>query len=680
MLNPVQEKCVEHVEGPLLVLAGAGSGKTRVVTHRIAHLIEVGVPAHEILGLTFTNKAAAEMQSRIKQLCSQNVWISTFHSLCAAVLRESMEQNFTIYDAQDSETVIKNALASLEVKADKSMVRSIKAAISKAKNDLTVPDDDQLTLAVYERYEQLLKTSNAMDFDDLLVKTIELLENDAEKREHYQKRWAFILIDEYQDTNHAQYKLIKLLCAAHNNLFVVGDPDQSIYSFRGANVRNILQFEEDFPGAKVITLDQNYRSTQNILNAANAVIEENTSRYEKNLWSDLGEGEKIKTYLAGNDREEADYVIEQIEDRLRRGETTLDETVIFYRVNAQSRSYEDALLRANLPYVIIGGISFYQRREIKDILALLRLSVSPYDFLSFARMINIPKRGIGNKTITNMHTHAEGHQIPIMELCEKILEGEEMKLSPRQTEGLRHFVAVIRLLQKDVAEKIPLPEIVLNAIERSEYLGYLREDPDTFDDRRANLDELINKAAEFEEDNHDATLMSFLEELTLKSSADEKQIGESIKLMTVHNGKGLEFTTAFVVGMEEDLFPHINCVEEGIEEERRLCYVAMTRAKRYLYMTASKYRLIWGTPKFMRPSRFFQELPNQYVEKDGGFIEVQESSGELEPGATVKHQSFGLGTVQKAYTTSLGPTVDVHFHDLNSTKTLVAKYAKLQVV
>ncbi len=680
-LNPQQQVAVEHVEGPLLVLAGAGSGKTRIVTQRVAHLLELGVPSSEILAVTFTNKAADEMRHRILHLTHQSVLTCTFHSLCARILRESIatlgySRDFTIYDEEDSEKVLKECFASKEEKGE---IRSVRSQISQAKNALIDPEkvEEKPLQDIYSLYNQKLKHYNALDFDDLLFLTVKLFEGRPEILEQYQKRWSFILIDEYQDTNAAQYMLTKLLAEQHRNVFAVGDPDQSIYSWRGANIHNILNFERDFPGAKVIPLEQNYRSRSNILEAANALIRHNQSRYEKNLWSQRGEGEKIGLYVGENDHAEADFVVKELYTLHRRKNVSLNDCVIFYRTNFQSRIFEDHLLKERVPYVIVGGLSFYQRREIKDVLALLRIVLSGTDFLAFVRTINIPKRGLGEATLEKLREFADGRQQNIFDACAAIVEGRaQFKLSSKQIEGLKEYVKVIASLREMTGR--PLHELISEAIERSRYLEYLREDPESYEERRDNIEELVSKAAEWEEEVEQPSLAAFLEELTLKSSADEKDpSGEHVKMMTLHNGKGLEFTAVFLVGMEEELFPHANALEdpEALEEERRLCYVGMTRAKEYLFLTASRFRYLWGMPRLMRPSRFIKEIPDEFFSDETR--EIGESEGHYEPGDQVYHKDFGPGVVQKSYQTSLGLTYDVFFPQAKTTRSLVAKFAKL---
>lgn len=674
-LNPQQKIAVEHVEGPALVLAGAGSGKTRVVTFRIANLLKMGVPASEIVAVTFTNKAAQEMRSRIERIANNFVLTCTFHSLCAKILRESIyaigyRQDFTIYDDDDSEKLLKECLAALNLKDEKGLLRSKQAEISAAKNSLAEIDDPVFTL-----YQQKLKQYKAVDFDDLLFLTVKLFREHPDILGKYQKRWSFILIDEYQDTNLAQHAIVKMLAAEHRNVFAVGDPDQSIYSWRGANVHNILNFEKDFPGARVIALEQNYRSRTTILNAANALIQHNTGRFEKHLWSGLGPGEKIGLYISENEHAEADFVIRELKKRAQ--DVSLKECVIFYRTNFQSRVFEDTLLRHQIPYMIIGGLSFYQRREIKDILAILRIVLGGADFISFARTINLPKRGLGGVTLTKLSEVADQKSLPIFDVCMAVLDRLiPLKLSARQEEGLRSYVTAISALREMVKDGVDLATLISDAIERLRYLDYLREDPESYEERRENLAELVTKAAESEKD-----LAGFLEELTLRSATDEKDMNsDAVRMMTLHNGKGLEFTVTFLVGMEEDLFPHINSKDDPdrLEEERRLCYVGMTRAKEYLYLTASRTRFLWGTPRMMRPSRFLNEIPSEYLHSYHKKEEVvYDEESVFADGDAVYHRDFGTGIVQKSYQTSLGLTYDVFFPQADTLRSLVAKYAKL---
>lgn len=634
-LNPEQQKAVLQTEGAVLVLAGAGSGKTRIVTHRIAHLIDEGVFPDEILAVTFTNKAAEEMQQRVRQLLhSKRILgkpvICTFHSLGAKILRESIQalgfqNNFVIYDEEDASKLLKGCLQTLGIQKELAQTKTFKNLISQAKNQLQPIQDliledwpssiQKLFTECYRLYHERLKEANAVDFDDLLCLTVKLFQEHPAILEAYQLRWKYLLVDEYQDTNHAQYLIIRHLSAKNGNLFVVGDPDQSIYSWRGANIRNILDFEKDFAGATVVRLEQNYRSRENILEAANALIAHNQSRYKKNLWSDRGQGEKITIFVGSSEREEAFFVIHEIERLRTFHNVPLKEIAIFYRTNFQSRLFEDFLIKQRLPYIIVGGISFYHRKEIKDLLSFLHMIESDCDFIAFARTINLPKRGIGETTLEKIRMRATETKIPIFALCETMMD--VLHLSAKQKEALQSYVALIKQLRAIKAEG-PLKRLLIETIRQSGYLDVLKEDKETYDDRKANLDELVSKAAEWEELNQSSSLTSFLEELSLKSTIDDASFSDDkIRLMTLHNGKGLEFQAAFIVGMEEDLFPHANSrdSQHALEEERRLCYVGMTRAKEYLYLSAAQMRFIWGTHRMMHPSRFLREIPREFIHR-----------------------------------------------------------------
>lgn len=617
-LNPQQAAAVQHVEGPLLVLAGAGSGKTRVVTHRIARLLDLGLLSSEILAVTFTNKAADEMRARIRTLKNAAVLACTFHSLGARILRESIgllgyQNDFMIYDEEDSEKLLRSCLKQLQIPDDKGYMRSVRHSISSAKNDLVSPEKaDKEIAAIYTLYQRKLKECNTLDFDDLLYLTVQLLQGHPEVQNIYQKRWQFVLIDEYQDTNLAQYALAKILVDAHKNIFAVGDPDQSIYSWRGARYQNILNFENDFPGAKVVTLDQNYRSTNIILKGANALIQHNFDRYNKKLWSSLGEGSKIAVYVAQNEKQEAEFVANRILKEAL--DYSLDKMAVFYRTNAQSRIFEDALLSRHIAYQIIGGLSFYQRREIKDILAYLKMVISNADLISFLRTINLPRRGLGMATLEKLVEAAAVKNMPIFIFCEEALGRPDwFKLGQKQRDGLRDYVRTIHALREKKVG-LNLRTLISEVISTTRYFTYLDEDPETAQDRKENVDELIGKAAEWEEEAENPNLPKFLEELSLRANVEEHSFAPSIKLMTLHNSKGLEFDAAFLVGLEEDLFPHVNAKEDpkAIEGERRLCYVGMTRAKRRLYLCSATYRFMWGTSRFMRPSRFLKEIPAEY--------------------------------------------------------------------
>lgn len=628
-LNLAQREAVESLEGPLLVLAGAGSGKTRVVTLRIINLMKHGVPPEQILGLTFTNKAAEEMRERVRQMTMSNVLISTFHSLGARILRESIthlgyQAHFAIYDEEDSNGVLKACLQEKGLASE--TAKLYRSLISKAKNAMHSPqdvsDDEAADLsAVYAAYEAKLKSYNAVDFDDLLYLPVKLFVEHPDVLAHYQDRWHYLLIDEYQDTNGAQYQFVMNIVGQRGNICVVGDPDQSIYSWRGAKVGNILNFEKDFSGGKVVKLEQNYRSSGNILEAANAVINKNQGRYEKHLWSDFGAGELLRLYTADTERSEAEFIASRIRYYHEEKGIPYHDIVVFYRTNGQSRVFEDYFRYNRIPYVIVGGISFYQRREVKDILSFLRLVQSPSDFAAFERTINVPKRGLGPTTLDKLHEGANQRGLPIITFCEALLSDlvpdATFKLTAKQKTALKDYISILGHI-KALTQNGSLTEIVRETIERTGYLDFLRMDPESFDDRKGNLDSLIAKAHERDRSGDNPTLSGFLEELALRSTLDEVDADESkVSLMTIHNGKGLEFTLVFLVGLEEQLFPHINSrnSEEGLEEERRLFYVGMTRAKRHLYLSHCRQRFIWGTTRDQWPSRFLREIPFEYIEK-----------------------------------------------------------------
>lgn len=720
-LNEPQRDAVETLDGPLLVLAGAGSGKTRVVTFRIINLLANGVSPDRILGLTFTNKAAGEMKERVHQLSQSNVLICTFHSLGARILRERITElgfksDFTIYDENDCDKVIKACLVDIGASDQKLDTKGLKHLISRAKNNMSGPDTatisdpesdtEKLFPRVYAHYQQKLKEFNALDFDDLLYLPVRLFREHPEVLGYYQNRWRFLLIDEYQDTNEAQYEMIRLLVEKSRNICVVGDPDQSIYSWRGANIHNILEFEKDYPGAKIVRLEQNYRSRSNILEAANAVICHNEGRYQKNLWSDLGQGERIKYFTADNERGEAAFITERIRHHYNQDSIPLHEMVVFYRTNAQSRVFEDTLLTHRIPYVIVGGVSFYQRREIKDIIAFLRMVQTSSDYISFERTINIPKRGLGDTTIEKLRQGSNESNMPILGFCEALAGGDfsaGIKLTAKQKEGLRNYLAIIHEL-REINKTCSLRQVVERAIELSGYLNYIKEDKETFDDRKGNLDALISKSVEWESLTEEPSLARFLEDLTLRSSLDEAgNDRERVNLMTIHNGKGLEFTVTFLAGLEEDLFPHANSRKnaESVEEERRLFYVGMTRAKEYLYISNATQRFLWGAARLQKPSRFIHEIPFEYKEKIRRSheiprmkknIEVEEPFSDeitrpaftaapaeiLKAGDAIFHKEFGIGVINSVYDGSAGLTYKIAFAKGNKEKNIVAKYAPLQ--
>lgn len=717
-LNEEQQEAVNAIEGPILILAGAGSGKTRVVTYRIALLIEMGISPSQILGLTFTNKAAEEMKERIHMLVGKSApLLCTFHSLGARILRESIhalgyERDFTIYDEDDAEKVIQACLMELEIKDKKVDVKVFRNLISNAKNALQKPDEIKVNFIsstiegyfpqVYELYQTKLKHYNAVDFDDLLFLVVRLFKEHPSMRERYQDRWKFISIDEYQDTNLAQYTILKYLVEKHHNIFVVGDPDQSIYSWRGANLYNILNFEKDYPGAKIFRLEQNYRSTAHILEAANALINHNEKRYEKKLWSDLGEGEKIKFYGCDDERDEAEFVTDRIHHHHHQG-ISYNQMAVFYRTNNQSRVFEDYFLLRKIPYVIVGGLSFYQRREVKDILSYLRMIYSGTDYISFMRSINLPRRGIGEATLEKIRLAAAAEAFSIFAYCEAIVQEKPLqhavKLSSKQKEGLKNYISIIHAL-REIAKATSLQELVRSTIEETNYLNFLKEDPESYDDRKGNLDALITKAIEWEQTAVDKSLRAFLEELSLKSNLDEADIKkERVNLMTIHNGKGLEFDIVFLVGLEEDLFPHVNSKDkiDSLEEERRLFYVGMTRTKSQLYMTHAQFRYMWGMARYQLPSRFIREVPSEHIERirrsltslskpfeeatkiEKVDIEVDEGPVYIyDVGSTVFHKDFGVGIIRNSQEGPLGLTYKIFFSKDNRERIIVAKYAKLK--
>lgn len=627
-LNEEQLSAVKTIEGPVLILAGAGSGKTRVVTTRIAEMVRQGIPPDQILGLTFTNKAAGEMAERVKILSDQRVLISTFHSLGVRILRESIHHigyssKFTIYDEDDSLRLLKACLDELQLDEKKYPAKEFRHRISLKKNGMASFENQKGNWnsesdfsEVFALYQMRLKECHAVDFDDLLTLTVELLRDFPDLLAHYQNRWRYILVDEYQDTNQAQYEMMKLLAGARQNICVVGDPDQSIYSWRGASISNILNFERDYPGAVVFRLEQNYRSHMNILDAANALISHNESRLEKNLWSDLGEGEKIQVYQAYDGKDEARYVADRIRYHAIHDGIPYSEMVVFYRTNSQSRIFEDYLYDRNIPYVIVGGLSFYQRREIKDVLAFLRLLQTGSDYVSFARTINLPKRGIGAATIEKIWHGARERELSILDFCRQALcQSGFIRLSAKQKEGLTSYLGIIDQLL-EWRESVPLYQLITRTINETGYYQTLNEDPETASDRKENLNELISKAKDWEESHENPSLDAFLEEMALKSNLDEADSSQDrLNLMTIHNGKGLEFPIVFLVGLEEDLFPHVNSrnSESALEEERRLCYVGITRAKKFLYLTHASERLLWGTARSQRVSRFIHEIPPKYL-------------------------------------------------------------------
>jgi DNA helicase-2/ATP-dependent DNA helicase PcrA len=704
-LNPPQLEAVTHGTGPLLVLAGAGSGKTRVLTHRIAHLVATdAAKPSEILAITFTNKAAQEMRDRVEALVGRMVrvmWVMTFHSACARILRTEAERlgytkRFSIYDDADSVRLVRRCLDELSIDPKRFAPRAIKSQVSRAKNQLEdaaayrerVSSFFEQTVAdVYELYEKRIHEMNAVDFDDLLFRTVNLLELFPDVSERYRQAFRWILVDEYQDTNHAQYRLLQLLAGEQRNVCVVGDDDQSIYSFRGADINNILDFERDFPGARVVKLEQNYRSTQTILSAANAVVSNNEGRKPKELWSDCGTGDPVRVAELEDEHAEARYVASEIE-RLADEGTSRGEVAVFYRTNAQSRVLEDTLVRANVAYQVIGGTKFYERAEVKDALAYLTLLTNPADSVSFARVVNSPKRGIGQTTVGRVLAHANTMGEPVMEIAAvpEMVPG----LGPAAVKALDRFASIVERL-RELTEHSSVGDLLESLLQETGYVEALEaERTIEAQGRVENLQELVGVAREFDENWEGERglpgLAEFLQQLSLFSEQDSLRDGEStVTLMTLHNAKGLEYPVVFMIGCEEGVFPHSRSIDEGnLEEERRLCYVGITRAERHLYLTYARTRSLFGSRSYNMPSRFLDELPAELTEGDGaGPVDSwdaasttpQEAPIPFRVGDDVVHASFGEGVV---IGTGRGGIVVVRFADDGSERQLMADYAPLR--
>ncbi len=641
-LNPQQREAVLHAGGPLVIVAGAGSGKTRVLTRRIARLVASGVEPWRILAITFTNKAADEMRRRVLELVGselRGMWVSTFHSACVRILRRNAERigyrpNFTIYDEGDSRRLVEHVLEDLGIDQKRFPSRAVIGVVSTAKSELV--DDvayaaraatlyERRVADVFAEYERRLVDANAMDFDDLLVRTVKLFHEHLDVLEAYQERFAHVLVDEYQDTNVAQNELVMLLGRAHRNVCVVGDTDQSIYRFRGAEMRNLLDFERAFPDAKVILLQQNYRSTQTILDAANAVIANNLLRQEKDLWSPLGEGEKIRRFRGRDEREEAGFVADEIRQLSRTG-VPFDEIAVFYRTNAQSRALEAALMERGVPYQVIGGTRFYDRREIRDTLAYLRLTVNPGDEVSLRRVLNVPRRGVGDTTLSRLVGYASAAGTSFAEVLRR---AEEAGASGKALGGIRSFLEILDSLEAEVAVERRPSEVIEEVLERTGYTAMLESEARLggaksieAEGRLENLAELISVATEFND------VASFLETTTLAAAQDSIEEGPMVSLMTLHTAKGLEFRVVFLTGMEEGLFPHNQTLSEPdeLEEERRLCYVGITRAKELLYLTNTWNRTLFGSYQASLPSRFLKEIPEDLVVDVGDGIVVGQGS------------------------------------------------------
>ncbi|HWR45564.1 DNA helicase PcrA [Sporomusa sp.] len=699
-LNPAQQEAVAHTNGPLLIMAGAGSGKTKVLTSRIANLLAQGVAPYNILAITFTNKAAAEMKERVTGivgLAARDIWLSTFHAFCAKFLRMEIEnlggynRNFVIYDAGDSQTLVKNCIKELNLDDKQFTPNGVQSTISNAKNALqdvrefTSQADNFYNLKVaevYKLYQNKLKVHNALDFDDLLMLSVELLEYNAMVREKYQDKFHYILIDEYQDTNRAQYLLARTLAAKYRNLCVVGDVDQSIYAWRGADIQNILDFETDYPDAKVIKLEQNYRSTQTILDAANAVIEHNCNRKAKSLWTDNQAGDTITHYLAMDERDEARYIADNIIKLNTVYRTPYKDIAILYRTNAQSRVIEEGLRNGAIPYTMVGGLRFYDRKEIKDIMAYIKLVFNPSDAISLLRIINVPRRGIGDTTIGRLADYAAKNNVPLFDAVSNpdLVPGLTAR-AKNQLESLAALIFNLMACQHTLA----VADLVEKVMRDSGYLAELEADDDPQSETRIeNLKELKSDAKKFAENEQDNTLENFLSHVALLTDTDKsEESDDKVTLMTLHSAKGLEFPTVFLAGLEEGIFPHVRTLmdEREVEEERRLCYVGITRAERKLYISNARQRMIYGNSVCYSPSRFLDEIPPELIEryapkrpsyvapmqsrpaaatmappttmpkpelillKDPVLSTAQSSNTDWKPGEKVYHAKWGTGTI-----------------------------------
>lgn len=735
-LNEEQREAVFHTEGPLLILAGAGSGKTRVLTHRIAYLIEEkGINPWNILAITFTNKAAGEMRERVDDIVgfgSESIWVSTFHSTCVRILRRHIDRlgydnNFTIYDSDDQKTLMKDVCKLLQIDTKTYRERTILSAISSAKDEMVTPEEYELNAygdfskkkiaEAYKEYERQLKANNALDFDDLLVKTVQLFQTQPEILEYYQDRFRYIMVDEYQDTNTVQFKLISLLAAKYKNLCVVGDDDQSIYKFRGANIQNILSFEKEFEHTKVIKLEQNYRSTSTILDAANAVIKNNVGRKAKSLWTENGEGEKIQFRQFDTAYDEAEYIVGDIRERVDNGKAAYCDHAVLYRTNAQSRLFEEKMITANIPYKIVGGVNFYARKEIKDLLAYLKTIDNGKDDLAVRRIINVPKRGIGLTTVNRITEAAQQRGISFYEaLCSADL----VPGLGRSISKLESFAAMIEYFRKE-AEHLSITELMEEILTETGYVEELKaEGEEEAEARLQNIDEFLNKIAAYEESCEEElpTLSGFLEEVALVADIDSlDEESDYVVLMTLHSAKGLEFPYVYLAGMEDGIFPSYMTITADdpteIEEERRLCYVGITRAKKELAMTCARRRMIRGETQYNKMSRFLKEVPPQLLStgkivekeelelpKQNSYVQAKQSfqakpfmiskpvqqfgvkSGEglsYGVGDRVRHMKFGEGTVTAITEGGRDYEVSVDF-DSAGTKKMFASFAKLQKV
>ena len=730
-LNPQQKEAVWQTEGPVLILAGAGSGKTRVLTHRIAYLIEEkGINPWNIMAITFTNKAAGEMRERVDKIVgfgSESIWVSTFHSSCVRILRRYIDRlgydhNFTIYDTDDQKSLMKDICKKLQIDTKIHKERAILAAISSAKDELITPEEYELNAMgdfskkkiaqAYKEYQKELKKNNALDFDDLIVKTVELFRSCPDVLDSYQERFRYIMVDEYQDTNTAQFKFVSLLAEKYKNLCVVGDDDQSIYKFRGANIGNILGFEKVFPQAKVIKLEQNYRSTQNILDAANEVIHNNMGRKNKSLWTDNEEGEPIHYRQFMNAYEEAEYIAGDISRRVREDGCQYKDCAILYRTNAQSRLFEEKFLMANIPYKLVGGVNFYARKEIKDLLSYLKTVDNGKDDLAVRRIINVPKRGIGPASLTKVQDYADQKGISFYDA---LRETENIPALGRAAAKITPFVTFIQSLRSKL-EYVSVSELLKDIIEETGYVAELQaEGTEEAEGRIENINELITKVVSYEEENEDPTLSGFLEEVALIADIDTVDGDDNqVLLMTLHSAKGLEFPYVYLAGMEDGIFPSYMTITADdpteIEEERRLCYVGITRAMKELTLTCAQQRMIRGETQYNRPSRFIREIPRGRVELGRNFKEQKvkeiplpksmkqmreafrqpafmpkqfevkkETSLSYNVGDTVKHIKFGVGVVKDIAEGGRDYEVTVDF-DKVGVKKMFASFAKLKKV
>ncbi|EHL78091.1 DNA helicase PcrA [Bacillus smithii] len=724
-LNKEQQEAVKTTEGPLLIMAGAGSGKTRVLTHRIAYLmVEKAVNPYNILAITFTNKAAREMKERVSQLmggAAEEVWISTFHSMCVRILRRDIDRigfnrNFTILDTTDQQSVIKGILKDKNLDPKKFDPRSILGTISSLKNELIDPESyskqagsyyERIVSEVYEEYQKRLRKNQSLDFDDLIMTTIHLFQRVPDVLEYYQRKFQYIHVDEYQDTNRAQYLLVKLLASRFQNLCVVGDSDQSIYRWRGADISNILSFEKDYPNARVILLEQNYRSTKRILQAANEVIKNNYNRKPKKLWTENPEGKKIVYFRAENEQAEAQFVAGKIKELVESGKRQLSDFAILYRTNAQSRVVEEVLMKSNIDYTIVGGIKFYDRKEIKDILAYLRLIANPDDDISLLRVINVPKRGIGSTSMDKIARYAQENDLSLFQALE---EADFIGLSPKITKAVLEFRDLIKGYTQ-MQEYLSVTELVEEVLDKSGYRDMLKAEK-TLDaqSRLENIDEFLSVTKGFEENSEDKSLIAFLTDLALVADIDrldeEDNNQQAVVLMTLHSAKGLEFPVVFLIGMEEGVFPHSRSLmdEEEMEEERRLAYVGITRAEEELYLTNAQMRTLYGRTNLNPVSRFIQEIPedllDEVVVEKKPFTRFQSNlstssqkasirpmavstGGEEIPwkvGDKAEHKKWGIGTVVSVKGEKENMELDIAFPSPTGVKRLLAKFAPIQKV